>query len=578
MNSEKSPKLKLAEKIKSVGNILITVSRNPSVDELSAALGLTFLLDKMDKHATAVFSGDIPPAINFLEPEKTFENNADSLRDFIISLDKEKADRLRYKVEGDLVKVFITPYKTKITADDLKFEEGDFNVELVIAIGAENRDDLDAAIAAHGRILHDAILATLLISGAQTNLGTIIWQDNAAGSYAEMVADLAKDLDSKDKTMIDEPIATALLTGVVAATDQFRNDKTSPAVMTLAADLMAKGANQQLIASELSAVADENDDQEAIREKKSNSAKPAATEPEKANGEMEIGHGEPEEPAPAAETNSRTSMIDSQVTATNEQIQSERSGDALAAAEAQLNAAQNQPPAESVTSTPTVEPTLPPPPVVEQAPTPAPTIDTVPQPSPTFTQIPAPTPVATTEIVEPSPAVAESPNDAATAATAQLDNLVQQNGAATSTLDDLRAAVNNAGASNDANLSHGMPYVESAAASPLNAALINDEPASIDPFATPSLPADANSTIQPPAQTMPQPTPAEPLAPPVFAQTAQPTNDSALPLPPPLPQTEPIAPIAPAPEPAPVASLPASPMFPPVDTGASDPTQYRIPS
>ena len=112
-------KQQIVDKIRKSSNILVTVSNNPSVDELSAALGLTVLLNKMKKHATAVFSGAIPPAITFLDPEKTFENTVNSLRDFIIALDKEKADHLRYKVDGDVVKIFITPYRTTITNEDL---------------------------------------------------------------------------------------------------------------------------------------------------------------------------------------------------------------------------------------------------------------------------------------------------------------------------------------------------------------------------------------------------------------------------------------------------------------------------
>lgn len=102
---------KIIESIRSSETILVTVSKNPSVDELAAALGLTMQLNDMGKHATAVVSGEIPPAITFLKPEKTFNNSVDSLRDFVIALDKEKADHLRYKVEGDMVKIFITPYK-----------------------------------------------------------------------------------------------------------------------------------------------------------------------------------------------------------------------------------------------------------------------------------------------------------------------------------------------------------------------------------------------------------------------------------------------------------------------------------
>lgn len=102
----------IVEKLEENSNILVTVNANPSVDELSAALGITLLLNKLDKHATAVFSGKVPPAIEFLQPEKTFENTVDSLRDFIIALNKEKADHLRYKVVDDMVKIFITPYRT----------------------------------------------------------------------------------------------------------------------------------------------------------------------------------------------------------------------------------------------------------------------------------------------------------------------------------------------------------------------------------------------------------------------------------------------------------------------------------
>ena len=90
--SDKNAQQQIIDEIKQVDNILVTVSRNPSVDALSAALGFTLMINKLSKHGTAIFSGDIPPAITFLDPQKTFENTVDSLRDFIIALDKEKAD------------------------------------------------------------------------------------------------------------------------------------------------------------------------------------------------------------------------------------------------------------------------------------------------------------------------------------------------------------------------------------------------------------------------------------------------------------------------------------------------------
>lgn len=245
-------KQQIVEKIKAATNILVTVSDSPSVDSLSAALGMTLLLDKLDKHPTAIFSGSVPPAISFLEPEKTFDSTTDSLRDFIIALDKTKADHLRYKVEGDSVRIFITPYKTTITSDDLEFSQGDVNVELVIALGVDNQDHLDKALEVHGQIFHDATIITVTAGDQTSSLGGIDWHDAQSSSLSEMVAGLAEALKTdKTKTLVDAPIATALLTGIVAETDRFSNPHTTSRVMTTAAQLMAAGADQQLIATKL---------------------------------------------------------------------------------------------------------------------------------------------------------------------------------------------------------------------------------------------------------------------------------------------------------------------------------------
>lgn len=247
-------KQQVVEKIKESAKILVTVSDSPSVDALSAALALTMVLDKQEKYATAIFSGETPPAIAFLEPEKTFDDTTDSLRDFIIALNKEKADHLRYKVVDDAVKIFITPYKTTIDESDLEFSQGDYNVELVIALGVNNQDHLDKALENHGQILHDAAIVTMTAGDETSDLGGIDWHDSNSSSLSEMVAGLAEALkEDKKKSLLDQTIATALLTGIVAQTDRFSNEHTTSKAMTVAANLMAAGADQQLIANELQA-------------------------------------------------------------------------------------------------------------------------------------------------------------------------------------------------------------------------------------------------------------------------------------------------------------------------------------
>lgn len=237
----------LVERLKTANNILVAVNSDPTVDQLAGAIGLTLILNKLGKHGTAVFSGKTPSTIEFLQPEKTLEKTTDSLQDFIIALDKAKADKLRYKVDGELVKIFITPYRTALKDSDLEFTQGDFNVEVVLALGVNEQKDLDQAIISHGRILHDATVVGINARSPST-FGSINWVSDTASSVSEMIAELGGLLK---EDIFDAQIATALMTGIVAETDRFGNEKTTAATMKLIAKLMDAGANQQLVTTQL---------------------------------------------------------------------------------------------------------------------------------------------------------------------------------------------------------------------------------------------------------------------------------------------------------------------------------------
>ena len=238
----------VAERIDGVENILVALSRNPSVDEMAAALALTVYLDSIGKHATAIYSGRTPNALEFLKPSETFEADTNSLRDFIIALNKEKADHLRYKLDGDYVKIYITPYKTNITEEDLEYTHGDYNVDLVLALNVASADELDAALKEHGKIMHDAEAVNISL-GEAGKFGEVEWVDSKASSVSEMVTRLMDYMVAEKKQgQMTKEEATALLTGIVAATERFMNEKTTPETMELAAELMGRGADQQLVA------------------------------------------------------------------------------------------------------------------------------------------------------------------------------------------------------------------------------------------------------------------------------------------------------------------------------------------
>lgn len=250
----------IVEKTTAAKHILLTIPKNPSVDEMSAAIGMSLLLDKLDKRPSIVFSGSIPPAVKFLEPDKLITQDIDGLRDFIIALSKDKADKLRWKLEDDVVKIYITPYKSALSQADLEFQQGEFNVELVIALGVENDNELDEALQAQGKVLHDATIISMTAGDTTSSIGSINWQDKTASSICEMLVTITEAFGSN---LLDEPIATAFLTGIVAKTNRFSNELTTPKLMTMSAQLMSAGANQQLIATNLGTPAEINEGEEA---------------------------------------------------------------------------------------------------------------------------------------------------------------------------------------------------------------------------------------------------------------------------------------------------------------------------
>lgn len=238
----------VAHKIAEAQNVLIALSSDPSVDEISAAIGLSLFLDRIGKNATAIYSGSTPNALEFLKPEETFESSADVLQDFVIALNKEKADHLRYKIDGDYVKIYVTPYRTRVSEDDLEFSYGDYNIDLVLALDVANGVDLDSALREHGRIMHDASIVNIT-TGNPGKFGEIEWSDKKASSISEMIANLLYSINSKEQVAPEE--ATAFLTGIVAATDRFSNASTTAETMKVSSKLMESGANQQLISANI---------------------------------------------------------------------------------------------------------------------------------------------------------------------------------------------------------------------------------------------------------------------------------------------------------------------------------------
>lgn len=239
-----TPKQQTIEQLKASRSVVIGLAAQPSVDDYASGIGLAYILQKAGKKTSLVSTTPLPRQLSFLQPKDVLTTKLDHLRDFVIEIDKDKADKLRYVPEESSVKIFITPYSDEIKQSDLRFSQGDYNVDTVVTIGAVDKDKMDQVLKGHGKMLQESATVSLSAGSKLSNFGAINWQEPNASTVGEMLVSLA---DALQPGLLDKDVSQVLLSALIAATDRFHNHLTTPKVMTIAAQLMASGADTEVI-------------------------------------------------------------------------------------------------------------------------------------------------------------------------------------------------------------------------------------------------------------------------------------------------------------------------------------------
>lgn len=247
---EPTQKQQVTELLRQAESVVISTAARPSVDQLASVIALAQMLGKLGKRPEPVVSSELPSSLGFL-PLNTLHKDFKGIRDFVIELDtsKTEADKLKYVPDGKRLKIYITPFNGSFSKDDLGFSYGDYHADALIMLGSDVQN-LDPAVANQKQLLEKTkqviISAGPSVPAAASN--AINWHEPQASSLSEMLMSLTEALQPG---LLDNHIATSLLTGLVGATEHFTAANTTPKVMTMAAQLMAAGADQGLIIKHL---------------------------------------------------------------------------------------------------------------------------------------------------------------------------------------------------------------------------------------------------------------------------------------------------------------------------------------
>lgn len=242
-----TPKQQTSEAIRQAENILVLTGQHPSVDQAAAVIALGMILRKFGKKVSAVISDTLPSSTSLLDTAGV-EQGAGGMRDFILKVDSTKAqvDKLRYEMIDNKLNIFITPYQGSFAPSDVTFDYGkpQMQYDIAIVLGVPTRARIDKVYEQNQALFEQIPVLNIDFHRSNENYGAVNLIEPTASSLCEMLVALSESLQGGS---IDEPIATALLMGIVGSTDRFAAAHTTSKSLTVAAQMMAAGAKQQAV-------------------------------------------------------------------------------------------------------------------------------------------------------------------------------------------------------------------------------------------------------------------------------------------------------------------------------------------
>jgi nanoRNase/pAp phosphatase (c-di-AMP/oligoRNAs hydrolase) len=241
-----SPQDQIRNQIEASENILILAKNKPSGDLVATSWGLFHFLKSQGKNPTLLDCGPQAEKLSFLSRPDQTEKEIKGARDFVLSFNTSRNRIIDFHTENkiDTFDIYITPEKETIDPRDFSFIPAKFKYDLVILLGCQNLDALGEIREKNADLFFEVPIINIDYSSANENFSQINLVDITASSVAEILTSLVR---SNWEKQVSSDVAQCFLAGIISATSNFQNKKTSPQTFLSASWLIEKGANQQEI-------------------------------------------------------------------------------------------------------------------------------------------------------------------------------------------------------------------------------------------------------------------------------------------------------------------------------------------
>lgn len=237
----------IIELIKKNKNILITFSKSWNGDAVASALSLFLFLKKLDKNVDVIAArSDQSQLYSFLPGYNEIKSNFDSLRKFIINLDLKntKVSQVKYKIENNNLVFYITPQNGFFVNEDVSLNSSEFKYDLIIVIDTPDLESLGEIYDNETEFFYRTPVINIDHHANNESFGQINCVELTAVATSEILFSI---FESFSRELIDEDIATCLLSGMISSTKSFKTPNITPQTLTVAAQLISLGARREEI-------------------------------------------------------------------------------------------------------------------------------------------------------------------------------------------------------------------------------------------------------------------------------------------------------------------------------------------
>jgi len=241
----------ILEALKRYNRPLICISAGAGPDGYASALGLARVLRKLEKKPVIVAAdGKTPKQLQFLENHEIIQDKLQNLRRFVIELDatKTKVDELSYEIKDNKLLVNLSPKKGFWSDKDVRLSSTEYRHDLIITVGAQDLEACGCFYENDPEFFYRTPIINIDHTPANEHFGQLNIVDLTASAVSEVCHDL---IEAIEPGLIDEHIATAFLTGMIAKTKSFKTSNVTPKTLQTASKLIAKGANREQIVRHL---------------------------------------------------------------------------------------------------------------------------------------------------------------------------------------------------------------------------------------------------------------------------------------------------------------------------------------